>query len=127
MSRFVQAFCAATMLGSLLAGCVNVEATRLDRSVSLAPQSADAVRIYRVPADVAGPYREVALLEANADGDLTSEKDFMESMRRKAAALGANGIILEPGLEPSPLLRTAQQLLDVKYTRYRHATAILVP
>lgn len=116
-------FASVAMLS--MTGCVNVDATRLDRSVALLPISANEVMIYRAPELVGKRYREIALLEANANGDLTREKDFMESMRRKAAKLGANGVILEPGLEPGPLLRTAQIALGVEYTRYRHAIAIL--
>ena len=111
-------------LSFAVTACVNVEATTLNRFESLAAVPVDQVIIYRTPDQIGQPYREIALLEAHANGDLTSEHDFFNSMRRKAAKLGANGIILEPGLEPGPLLRTAQLALGVEYTRYRHAIAI---
>ena len=119
----------AVLAGGLvlaLGACVNVEATRLDRSVALAPVPRDEVRVFLTPAEVPGDYRKIALLEADGDGDFHSEHDFIESMRARAAKLGANGVVLEPGLEPGPLLRTAQQLLNIEYRRYRHATAILI-
>ena len=116
--------CAAMML-AVVSGCVNVEATRLDPRASFAPLAAEDVRIYRGPQDIPGKYTQIALIEANSESDFATEKDFFESMRKKAAKMGANGIILEPSLEPSPLLRTAQVLLDARVTRYRHAVAIL--
>lgn len=107
-------------------GCINVDATRLSGSEMLAPIQPRDVTIYTSPEQVPGSYRQIALLEANGDGTVTSERDFHESMRKKAAKLGANGIILEPGLEPSPTVKIASTLLDVRYTRYRHAIAVFV-
>ena len=108
----------------LSSACVNVDATRFDKTANFASVPTDTVQIFLDPREVTQPYDRIALLEANADGDLTTEKDFIESFRRKAAKLGANAIILEPGLEPGPLVKTAQVLLGAEYTRYRHATAI---
>ena len=114
------------MLGAGLAGCVNVQTTRLDRSHVLAPRAVDEVVIYPNFVDVPGAYRKVALLEAKGDANATDERDFRESMRRQAAKLGANGIILERGLELGPKGRLVAAVLNVQSTRYRHATAILV-
>ena len=115
------------LLGALtLTACVNVSATRLSGGQTLAPLAASEVTIYRSRDLVPGKYREIALLEADGDGASTRERDFYESMRKKAAKLGANGLILERGLEPSPTVKIAAALLDVQYTRYRHAIAVLV-
>ena len=108
------------------AGCVNVEATRLSANEVLPARLASEVTIYTSRESLKQPYREIALLEANGDGETTSERVFYESMRKRAAKLGANGLILEPGLEPGPTVKIAATLLDVQYTRYRHAVAILV-
>ena len=114
------------VLALAVSGCVNVEATRLSGGQALAPLAASQVTIYLSPDKVPGSYKEIALLEANGDGNATTEHDFYESMRKKAAKLGANGVILEPGLEPGPTLKIAASLLDINYTRYRHAVAVLV-
>ena len=116
----------AAALALAVSGCVNVEATRLSAGQPLAPLAASQVTIYLSPDKVPGSYKEIALLEANGDGNATTERDFYESMRKKAAKLGANGVILEPGLEPGPTLKIAASLLDINYTRYRHAVAVLV-
>ncbi len=108
------------------AGCVNVDATRLSANEILPARLASEVTIYTSRESLKQPYREIALLEANGDGETTSERVFYESMRKRAAKLGANGLILEPGLEPGPAVKIAATLLDVQYIRYRHAVAILV-
>ena len=108
------------------AGCVNVDATRLSANEILPARLASEVTIYTSRESLKQSYREIALLEANGDGETTSERVFYESMRKRAAKLGANGLILEPGLEPGPAVKIAATLLDVQYIRYRHAVAILV-
>ena len=108
------------------AGCVNVDATRLSANEILPARLASEVTIYTSRESIKQPYREIALLEANGDGTTTSERVFYESMRKRAAKLGANGLVLEPGLEPGPAIKIAATVFDVQYTRYRHAVAILV-
>ena len=117
---------AALFAALSLTACVNVDATRLSGSQILPPVAPSSVTIYPTAMSITAPYRKIALLEANGDQETTSERDFLESMRRKAAKLGANGIILDPRREPHPSLRVAAAILDVKTTRYRHATAIWV-
>ncbi len=113
-------------LALAVAGCVNVDATRLSANEILPARLASEVTIYTSRESIKQPYREIALLEANGDGTTTSERVFYESMRKRAAKLGANGLVLEPGLEPGPAIKIAATVFDVQYTRYRHAVAILV-
>lgn len=120
--RYSMPIIAAVLLG----GCVNVQTTRLDRSLNLPPRALDEVVLYPTERDVPGPYRKIALLESKGDSNSTDERDFRESMRRQAAKLGANGLILEKGLELKPKGQLIAAILDVQVTRYRHATAILV-
>ena len=113
-------------LALAVAGCVNVDATRLSANEILPARLASEVTIYTSRESIKQPYREIALLEANGDGTTTSERVFYESMRKRAAKLGANGLVLEPGLEPGPAIKIAATVFDVQYTRYRHAVAIFV-
>lgn len=113
-------------LALAVAGCVNVDATRLSANEILPARLAREVTIYTSRESIKHPYREIALLEANGDGTTTSERVFYESMRKRAAKLGANGLVLEPGLEPGPAIKIAATVFDVQYTRHRHAVAILV-
>ena len=86
----------------------------------------DAVAIYQSEADVPRAFTPVALLDSSADTDLAGYGDIYASMRKKAAAVGANGIFLGDRLEPSPLLRLAGEVLGGNTYRHGRATAILV-
>ena len=116
----------ALAAATLLAGCVNTQVTRLEAGPAMPAIAPEAVAIYQSPADVPGTFREVALLDSSADTDIAGYGDIYASMRKKAAAIGANGIILGDQLEPSPLLRLAGEVLGGNTYRYGRATAILV-
>lgn len=109
-----------------LSACVETQVTRLEAGPARAAIAPDAVAIYRSPAEVPGRFRAIALLDSSADTDLAGYGDIYASMRKKAAAIGANGIILGDQLEPSPLLRLAGELLNGNTYRHGRATAILL-
>ncbi|MDQ6689117.1 MAG: hypothetical protein M3Z18_01255 [Gemmatimonadota bacterium] len=73
----------------------------MDNSIHLARTCADAVKLYTAPANVGSAYTEVALLNSSGSAGWTSESGMMKSMRKKAAEVGATGIIMgnidEPG------------------------------
>lgn len=112
--------------GLALSGCVDTQVTRLEAGPARAAIAPVDVAIYRSPAEVLGDYRAVALLDSSADTDLGGYGDIYRSMRKKAAAMGANGIILGDQLEPSPLLRLAGEVLNGNTYRHGRATAILL-
>ena len=109
-----------------LTGCVETQVTRLEAGPARAALTPDAVAIYQSEADVPRAFTPVALLDSSADTDLAGYGDIYASMRKKAAALGANGIVLGDRLEPSPLLRLAGEVLGGNTYRHGRATAILV-
>ncbi|MGH7144765.1 MAG: hypothetical protein ACREJ2_11655 [Planctomycetota bacterium] len=111
---------------ALLSGCVGVEATRLGDGVIHPPTSPDAVAIYLSPAQVHHPYQQVALLDAEGDFDYTSEGEMFAKLRKKAAALGANGILLESVTEPTTGAKVAEWLIGMPANRRGRAIAIYV-
>jgi hypothetical protein len=60
---------------------------------------------------VPGDYEEIALLNSKADSASTSEAQMFKSMRKKAAKLGANGIILDAVSEPTVGAKIAAAVL----------------
>jgi hypothetical protein len=64
-------------------------------ALSLAPTCANAVPVYadknRVPYD----YYEIALITAEANSVYNGKGDLLRSIRNKAAAVGANGIVID--------------------------------
>lgn len=119
----------ASFLAFLLisTACVSTNATMLNPSpVARAPVAADQVRIYRTAAQVTGRYEELALLNATGEASWTNEQAMLESMRKKAGELGANGIILDAVTEPGAGAKVAAAFLGVGAERKGKALAIFV-
>lgn len=76
----------------LLAGCVRTGAALFDPTASYASTCERAIIIYASPAKAPAGYREVALL--SSDATMKSDDDILRDQRRKAAQIGATGILL---------------------------------
>lgn len=114
----------ALLVASL--ACVSTNATRLGTAPIRPAISPDVVAIYRTAAQVPGKYEEVALLNSAGESSLTNEEKMMNSMRKKAAELGANAIILDAISEPSAGVKVAAAVLGTGATRKGKAIAIYV-
>src|SRR3954469_15643945 len=95
------AFAAIATVIVSVAGCTRTNAALIDNSVHLARTCPDAVKLYTSPSNVGSSYSEVALLNSKGGSGWTTEGGMMKSMRKKAAEVGATGIIMgnidEPG------------------------------
>ncbi|HWL38810.1 MAG TPA: hypothetical protein VNO75_01135 [Gemmatimonadaceae bacterium] len=110
-----------------IVGCVRTNATVLDPNLKLVKMCPDAVRLYTTPAKVPAQYQEVALLHSSGESGWSDEEDMLESMREKAAKLGANGIILDNIDEPSALTKVIGAVARTGSERKGKALAIYVP
>ena len=110
-----------------IVSCVSTNVTVLDPSIKLARTCPDAVRLFTTPARVASPYREVALLHSTGESGWSNEEQMMESMREKAAEVGANGVILENIDEPSALTKVIGAVAKTGTARKGKALAIFIP
>ena len=63
--------------------------------LSLAPTCADAVRVFANSEHVPYDYYEVALITAEGNSVYTGAGDLLKSIRKRAAAVGANGIVID--------------------------------
>ena len=110
-----------------MSGCVVTTATMLGTATmnraAIAPQ---AVRLYRTADLVPGKYEEVALLHSKGDYSMTNEPQMFESMKKKAAELGANGVILDALTEPSAGAKIAGAFLGYSAQRTGMAVAIYI-
>lgn len=111
---------------AILSGCVSVSAARLEAGPPRAAILPDKVRIYRTAQQVGRPYAEVALLTAAGDYAMTDESQMYEAMRKKAATMGANGVILDAVSEPTTGQRVAQAFLGTPAQRKGKAVAIYI-
>jgi hypothetical protein len=90
------------------------------------PLTPESVAIYRTAQQVPGKYEEVALLHSKGPSTATNEPQMFESMKVKAAEMGANAIILDAISEPSAGAKIAGAFLGYAPERTGNAIAIYV-
>src|SRR3989449_5612304 len=93
----------------VLAACVSTNAALLNPSLKLAPICPDGVQVFTDTSKVGKPYTEVAVLNSKGGSDVTSESGMINSQRKKAAGLGANGLILGTMKDPSTGARSEER------------------
>ena len=112
------------VLAAALGGCVSTNATPIGLAEPRSAVTPASVAFYRTAEQVGRPYSEVALLNSSGDSLWTTEKKMFESMRREAAKLGADGVILERVKEPRMGFKFAAAVLHVSAPRKGRAIAI---
>jgi hypothetical protein len=108
-----------------VAACVHTNATVL----STAPRPAvdpSAVVLYTSADKVPGKYDEVALIDSKGDDIWVSEHKMLESIRKEAGKVGANGVILQGESEPGTAAQVAHALIGTGANRHGKAIAIFV-
>ena len=110
----------------LLSGCITTSVTPLSGK-TYPPIHEDAVTIYLSEEDIPGDYEKVAIIYAKGDYASTDEAMMFKSVRKKAAKLGANGVLLQGVTEPSTGAKVAQAFLGTGANRRGELVAIFVP
>jgi hypothetical protein len=118
--------CAILTIVAFAAACTSTNAALLDNSIRLQRTCPDAVKIYTTPAQVGASYQEVALLNSTGNTGFTSEAGMMKSMRKKAADVGANGIIMGNIDEPGAGAKVAAAIFGTGAERKGKSVAIFV-
>ena len=109
-----------------LTACMSTKAVRLGDQIDRPMLPWQQVKVYRTADQVPSDYDEVGLLMTTASTIWTSEKGMWNSMKKKAAKLGANAIILDAISEPSAGAKIAGALFGVGINRKGKAVAIFV-
>lgn len=110
-----------------LTACVSTNAALLDPTVKLAPVCPEGVALFTTAERVGSAYTEVAILNSTGESGMTSEEGMYNSMRKKAASLGANGIILNSIKEPSAGSKIVGSLFGTGAERKGSSIAIHIP
>jgi hypothetical protein len=119
---------ALTAVGVIvMAGCVQTNAALMDNGLHLARTCPAGVRLYSTPSKVQAQFEEVAILNSSGLSEWTNESQMMESMRKKAAELGATGVIMDNIKEASEGAKVAAQVLGGVTQRRGKSVAIYVP
>lgn len=106
--------------------CMSTKAVQLGDQISRPIIPWQQVKVYRTAEQVPGKYDEIGLLMTTASTIWTSEKGMWNSMKKKAAKLGANAIILDAISEPSAGAKIAGALFGIGINRKGKAVAIFV-
>ena len=85
------------------------------------------VRVFLSEDEVPGDYERIALVTARSDSEWTDEADLIRAMRKRAARLGANGLIVGEVRDPTTLERVAEVLTDYEAQRRARGIAIRLP
>lgn len=108
---------------AVLSACTSTGAVMLDGGPG-PERHPDDVRVYLHHDDVPSEYEEIALVTSRSDAAWTDETDLIRAMRRRAAKLGADAIIVGEIREPNTLERVAEVLTDYSPPRRGRSVAI---
>lgn len=109
----------------LLAACVSTNVTSLSTG-TYPPLQPEQVVIYLQEEDVPGPYEKIALIHARGDYATTDERAMFKQVRKRAARLGANGVLLQRVKEPGTGEKVAHHILGIGADRRGEMIAIWV-
>ena len=126
MRRLKSLSCALVVLLPLTAGCVQTQVTRLHPEQSYPKICPEGVALFTSADKVGQPYVEVAVLSSTGDQNYTSQAGMYNSQRKKAAEIGANGIVLGQTREAGTGAVVAQALIGTPANRRGQATAIYI-
>jgi hypothetical protein len=118
---------APAVLAAVVAGCVHTNAAVLDPTTSYQKTCSKAVQVYTGADRVPSAYREVALLASKGESSWTNERGMITSQRKKAAQVGANGLILGETAEPKAGTKIIGALFGTGAERKGKAIAIWIP
>ncbi|SRR6266566_5789082 len=110
-----------------LLGCVSTNAAVLNTSLKLQAICPEGVQVFTDSSKVGKPYTEVAVLNSQGSYQYTNESKMIDSQRKEAAKLGANGVILGGMQDPSTGAKVWNALIGTSANRKGSAVAILIP
>lgn len=96
MKRKLKSMAAGLLIAAALCSCTLTRGSSVQVGTSRAPIDASRVKLYTT---LPAKYEQVALLSADARNDFASQQNLtdnaIERLKKEAAKLGANGILLE--------------------------------
>ncbi len=112
------------LLALSLSACVNTRAIQLGTPGKYSPVDQRQVQVFLREDDVKVPFEKVALIESKGQYDMVEYDEMVTAMKKKAAKLGANAIVLGDFRDPSVIAVVAQKVLGVSAERKASVLAI---
>ena len=110
----------------LVTACVSTQVTRLHPELTYPKICPEGVAMFTSADKVGMPYVEVAVLSSSGDQSMTTQAGMYESQRKKAADVGANGVILGQSQEAGTGAQVAHALIGTAANRRGQALAIYI-
>lgn len=108
----------------VLGACTSTRAVLLGEGGPYPPVNEYDVRVFLDEDDVPVEYEEIALVTAKSDASWADEADLIRAMRKRAARLGADALIVGDVRDPTTLERVAEVLTDYEAQRRGRGVAI---
>lgn len=108
----------------VFAACVQTNVAILDPTTKYRPTCVAAVQIFMSPDRVPTRYTEIGVLNSSGSAGGTNERQMFESMRTKAAEVGATGVVLSRIDEPGSGAKVAAAVLGTGTQRKGRSVAI---
>lgn len=118
-------FCFLSLCLISTIGCVTTQYTTLSKQ-TYEPVPSEDVVVYLTEKDIKGDYEKIGLIHMQGESSWTNENQMITAARKKAAKMGANGIILGNVQEPSSGAKVAAAVLGVPTTRRGEVVAVRV-
>ena len=109
-----------------LGGCVSTNYVLLGGTGTYPAVAPNEVRIYLTEADIKAPHEKIALITVKGSSSLNDETALIRAMRKRAATLGANGLVLGDIREPGVVERVAGVIFDHDPQRTGRAVAVRI-
>jgi hypothetical protein len=107
-----------------LAGCINTNAVELGQPRQYAAVSPEDVQVFLTEADVKADFDKVAIINAEGNYTFATDEKMVNAMKKKAAKMGANAIIIGEFKDPSTVEKIADAVVGVGGTKTGKVLAI---
>ncbi len=107
-----------------LSACVTTHAIQLGTPGRYPPVDPNQVQVFLKEEDVTVKFDKVAAIEAQGDYQFANDEKMIKALKKKAAKLGANAIILGEFKDPSTAGKVANALIGVGGERKGKVIAI---
>lgn len=105
--------------------CVSTSVTRM--SINKYPATdPESIVVYLDEKDIPGEYEKIALLHTKGNYQWTNESDMMKDAKKKAAKLGATGILLKEIKEPGGTSKVLNSVFGMSADRKSEIIAIRI-
>ncbi len=115
---------AGLLVAVAASACVNTQTIPLGTPGRYPPADPEQVQVFLEEGDVPLKFDKIAIIDAEGDYDSVNQEKMIKVMKKKAAKLGANALVLGEFKEPSTGEKVAKHILGIGGERRGRVLAI---